>query len=265
MAKQDIKIGTSANDRTGDPLRTAFQKAKANFDELYDELHFKGKYVSLVALQTAHATAEDGDYAIVDAGEGSEALEYIWDEDEGWVREVSSSSIISALGYTPENQVNKATDFSTVNHTKYPSVQAVNERIAAVLGGAGYLTSSQIDTLAEINAILSDADLASISNSAVALVDASTMDLTATKHTLTSSAATRTFTISYTGDDIVIEVTLNATSATYTFPATSKCISEGVASGNNTLSLSGQSGDIYIIAIKKIGSKYTVVSKNTFR
>lgn len=36
MAKQTINIGTTPNDGTGDPLRTAFDKANDNFDELYD-------------------------------------------------------------------------------------------------------------------------------------------------------------------------------------------------------------------------------------
>lgn len=35
MAKQIINIGTTANDKTGDPLRTAFGKVNANFTELY--------------------------------------------------------------------------------------------------------------------------------------------------------------------------------------------------------------------------------------
>ena len=35
MAKQIINIGHSANDKSGDPLRTAFQKVNSNFDELY--------------------------------------------------------------------------------------------------------------------------------------------------------------------------------------------------------------------------------------
>jgi hypothetical protein len=35
MSKQTIFIGNTANDRTGDPLRTAFQKVNDNFDELY--------------------------------------------------------------------------------------------------------------------------------------------------------------------------------------------------------------------------------------
>lgn len=99
-------------------------------------------------------------------------------------------------------------------------------------------------------------------NDAVALVDAATMDLTDTKHTLSSSSATRTFTISYTGDDITLVVDLATTSATYTFPAGSLCVSEGTASGDNTLTLSGTSGDDYVIATKKVGNVYYVVSKN---
>ena len=35
MAKQDINIGSAANDGTGDPLRTAFDKINDNFGELY--------------------------------------------------------------------------------------------------------------------------------------------------------------------------------------------------------------------------------------
>jgi hypothetical protein len=113
--------------------------------------------------------------------------------------------------------------------------------------------------------IADNTDLAlkqSLVNAATALTDGTTIDLTAIKHTLASSSATRTFTISYTGDDITVEVTLSATSATYTFPATSLCVSEGVASGDNTLALSGVSGDKYIIGIKKVGSAYYVASKN---
>ena len=38
MARQSIGTGTTANDRTGDPLRTAFQKTNSNFVELYDRV-----------------------------------------------------------------------------------------------------------------------------------------------------------------------------------------------------------------------------------
>ena len=35
MAQQTINIGSAPNDGTGDPLRTAFDKANDNFNELY--------------------------------------------------------------------------------------------------------------------------------------------------------------------------------------------------------------------------------------
>ena len=35
MAKQSVNIGTTANDNTGDPLRTAFNKLNSNHDEIY--------------------------------------------------------------------------------------------------------------------------------------------------------------------------------------------------------------------------------------
>lgn len=38
MSKQTIGIGTAANDGTGDPLRTAFNKSNLNFTELYTGL-----------------------------------------------------------------------------------------------------------------------------------------------------------------------------------------------------------------------------------
>lgn len=37
MAQQTINIGTVANDGTGDPLRTAFDKINDNFTELYND------------------------------------------------------------------------------------------------------------------------------------------------------------------------------------------------------------------------------------
>jgi hypothetical protein len=38
MVKQNINVGTSANDRTGDPLRVAFTKTNENFIELYNDV-----------------------------------------------------------------------------------------------------------------------------------------------------------------------------------------------------------------------------------
>jgi len=105
-------------------------------------------------------------------------------------------------------------------------------------------------------------DKQNLVNSATALVDGATIDLTAIKHTLSTSLG-RTFTISYTGDDITLIITLTATSATFTFPATTLCVTNGTASGDNTMAFTGAtSGDKLVIAIKKIGSDYYAIGKN---
>lgn len=46
------------------------------------------------------------------------------------------------IGYVPENVANKATDFTIVNHTLYPSVQAVEERL--ISGGLAGGTPGQV-------------------------------------------------------------------------------------------------------------------------
>jgi hypothetical protein len=38
MAKLNINIGSTANDKSGDPLRTAFNKINQNFTELYNQI-----------------------------------------------------------------------------------------------------------------------------------------------------------------------------------------------------------------------------------
>jgi len=47
--KQVISIGSSANDGTGDPIRTAFQKSAANFSELYGQIVNAGTTYGAVA------------------------------------------------------------------------------------------------------------------------------------------------------------------------------------------------------------------------
>ena len=37
--------------------------------------------------------------------------------------------VTSSLGFTPENSANKATDFTIINDTLYPSVEAVKEQL----------------------------------------------------------------------------------------------------------------------------------------
>jgi len=62
--KQVIGIGTTANDGTGDPLRTAYGKCNDNFTELYDTTGFANNATTLALsesdLDTAYPSASQG-------------------------------------------------------------------------------------------------------------------------------------------------------------------------------------------------------------
>src|SRR5688572_5175375 len=100
-----------------------------------------------------------------------------------------------------------------------------------------------------------------VTNSSTVIEDETSISVTSIKETLETAEAAVTVDISYLGDDSTIELTLNATSSTLTFPSGTLCVSEGIASGDNLLALSGVSGDKYIIGIKKFGTSYYVVAK----
>jgi len=51
-----------------------------------NNIHFKGIYPSVNALEQAHPIANEGDYAFVDYGSGDNAKMYLWDNsDEQWI------------------------------------------------------------------------------------------------------------------------------------------------------------------------------------
>src|SRR5690606_31895116 len=128
------------------------------------------------------------------------------------------------------------------------------------------VTGDGVDNTDPDNPVISFPDPSDIGavasvNSAVALTDAGTIDITGPRHTLTT-ADSRTFTISYLGDKIDMIITLNSTSETFTFPSSALCVREGVASGDNILVLDGISGDEFFVSIERFGTDFYVVSKN---
>lgn len=54
MAKQTVNIGSAANDGTGDPLRTAFDKLNDNFDEVYADDFIVSARIADDAITEAH-------------------------------------------------------------------------------------------------------------------------------------------------------------------------------------------------------------------
>jgi len=67
MAKQNINVGTTANDKKGDSLRAAFQKVNANFTELYEAvgLATTGQDTALTFLGSTIST-DDSSSIVID-------------------------------------------------------------------------------------------------------------------------------------------------------------------------------------------------------
>ena len=61
MSKQTVNIGTSANDRTGDSLRTAFNKINDNFNELYVALGLGDGTLNIGAFEFNGSTMTTND------------------------------------------------------------------------------------------------------------------------------------------------------------------------------------------------------------
>lgn len=83
MAKQVINIGTTANDGTGDKIRSAFNKANLNFTELYDALAINVLTADeLDAIQGANLPSAGNPFATMDditGGGGSQDLQSVTD------------------------------------------------------------------------------------------------------------------------------------------------------------------------------------------
>jgi len=65
MAKQSINVGSSANDRSGDSLRLAFQKVNANFTELYTALGLDTAPLNLGAFEFSGSTLSTTDSSAI--------------------------------------------------------------------------------------------------------------------------------------------------------------------------------------------------------
>lgn len=99
-------------------------------------------------------------------------------------------------------------------------------------------------------------------NTSSSLTDGATITITGIKHTLTSDEATVTYTLSQTPDFSITDITLNTATTVWTFPANTLCRVNGIASGDNTATLVGNSGDHWMMVIWKDGSNYRVAISN---
>lgn len=111
--------------------------------------HYRGKFSSLVALETAIATGEDGDYAIVDTGTGNDAVYYIWDAEDGWVS--GGTTTASTTDTVTEGSTNLYFTDTRVRNTVLTDLSlTTNAAISAsdsVLGALGKLQKQITDIL----------------------------------------------------------------------------------------------------------------------
>lgn len=69
---------------------------------------------------------------------------------DGILDTMLASNITGTLGYTPEDVANKASDFSTLNNTKYPTTQAVKALFDTITGN-NYLDAHTISLSSNVN------------------------------------------------------------------------------------------------------------------
>ena len=133
MAKQTINIGTTANDGTGDPLRTAFDKVNDNFTELYSD--DKGD-VDSVNGQTGVVTLDTDDIP-----EGT--LNYYNATHSG---DVTGSSILTIADDVIEYD-NMGVEFTTAAVISASDVDFSSAAVfTKTLSGATTLTFSNVET-----------------------------------------------------------------------------------------------------------------------
>lgn len=111
---------------------------------------YLGKYVSLSALQTAYPTSTSGHWAIVDPGSGTDAKEYLWDDEAGWVLGSGTAGVTSVFGRTGVVTATPG-DYTTAQVTEVTNLYFTVARVlATVMTGISFVTSTAVtaaDTL----------------------------------------------------------------------------------------------------------------------
>ncbi len=139
MAKQTVNIGSAANDGTGDPLRTAFDKINDNFDELYsDDLGDVGSIIAGTGISvdqaTGNVTVTNSDPNATHTGDvtGATALTIAADAVDG--SKIADDSIDS------EHYVDESID------TAHIANDAVNyDKMGAEFTTAAVISASDVD------------------------------------------------------------------------------------------------------------------------
>jgi hypothetical protein len=131
MSRLNINIGTTANDRTGDPLRTAFEKVNANFIELYA--------TTGADLQLPLQTGNEGKFLRTD-GENLSWVEIINSNNTGdftFTNSAASVPVNSTLTLTALNNTTLESKL-TLSPTTKSSLYAANNLELGIGYGTGF-------------------------------------------------------------------------------------------------------------------------------
>jgi len=113
MAQKTINIGTVANDGTGDPLRTAFDKVNDNFNELYsDDAGDVGSIIAGGGIAVDQAT---GDVTVSVAADGIDYAKLGAEFTTAAVISASDVDFSSAAVFTKTLSANTTLTFSSVS------------------------------------------------------------------------------------------------------------------------------------------------------
>lgn len=120
-----------------------------------------GRYTSLSALQTAYPTSSYGHYAIVDSGVADSAVEYIYDEQDGWVKGTSSvTSVLSSTDQLVEGTRN-------LYFTSVRAISALSDTLsnyATLQNLANYATLQSLSSYATLQVLSGYATLQTLSS-----------------------------------------------------------------------------------------------------
>ena len=132
MAKQVINIGRTANDRSGDPLRSAFSKINENFDELYT-LTTTQTGSSSDTIDTPVSGGVNGDEIVLDLAKRTHVLK------DGWYK-LEAGTEGQVLHFVPHSSVIDLQNINIrVNNGRYNNGISITDyanNYISVFGGA---------------------------------------------------------------------------------------------------------------------------------
>ena len=203
MAQQTINIGSSANDGTGDPLRTAFDKINDNFSELYGASPF-GQQITISGNKISSNTT-NANLTLEASGTGAIELEGIQIRDNHIEGTRSNEDLI----ITPAGTGDVVLSALRINGTTIDSSDSSSVTIAEALDVTGALTG----TIGSFSSTLGVTGATTLS-STLAVTGSSTLDgVTVTDNTISANRSNDDLILngSGTGDVLISALRINGT------------------------------------------------------